>query len=106
MNQMKEKILSGMLMDEECSLTLAELSRACAMHAEWVMELVEEGIIEPYGQDLTQWRFTPQALYRARTVRNLQRDLGVNLSGAALALELLEEIEALRARLRRFEPGC
>jgi chaperone modulatory protein CbpM len=30
----------------------------------------------------------------------LQRDLGVNLAGAALALELLEEIEVLRARLQ------
>ena len=106
MKQMKEKIVSGVLLDDECSLTLGELSRACAMHAEWVMELVEEGIIEPLGGDLAQWRFSPRALYRARTVRNLQRDLGVNLSGAALALELLEEIEALRARLRRFDPGC
>jgi len=103
---MNEEILNGILLDEECSLTLAELSRACAMHAEWVMELVEEGIIEPSGREVSQWRFAPPALYRARTVRNLQRDLGVNLSGAALALELLEEIESLRTRLRRFEPRC
>jgi chaperone modulatory protein CbpM len=30
----------------------------------------------------------------------LQRDLGINLAGAALALQLLDEVEALRARLR------
>jgi len=30
----------------------------------------------------------------------LQRDLGLNLAGAALALELLDEVEALRAQLR------
>lgn len=103
---MNDEILNGILLDEECSLTLGELSRACSMHAEWVMELVEEGIIEPTGREVSQWRFAPLALYRARTVRNLQRDLGVNLSGAALVLELLEEIETLRARLRRFDPGC
>jgi chaperone modulatory protein CbpM len=32
---------------------------------------------------------------------HLQRDLGVNLAGAALALELLDRIEHLRAQLRR-----
>jgi chaperone modulatory protein CbpM len=32
---------------------------------------------------------------------HLQRDLGLNLAGAALALELLDQIENLRAQLRR-----
>jgi chaperone modulatory protein CbpM len=33
----------------------------------------------------------------------LQRDLGVNVAGVALALDLLEEIERMQTRLRRFE---
>jgi chaperone modulatory protein CbpM len=33
----------------------------------------------------------------------LRRDLGVNWAGAALALDLLDELQELRARLRRFE---
>lgn len=103
---MNEEILEGILLDEECSLTLAELSRACAMHGEWIMELVQEGVLEPQGGDVAHWRFGAPALRRARIVRNLQQDLGVNLSGAALVLELLEELETLRARLRRLEPGC
>jgi len=103
---MNEEIFNGILLDDECSLTLAELSRACAMHGEWVMELVEEGILEPQGGELGQWRFPGSALRRAQVVRNLQRDLGVNLSGAALVLDLLEELESLRARLRRFESPC
>ncbi len=103
---MNEKIFDGVLLDEECSLTLGDLSRACAVHAEWLLELVEEGILEPRGRGPADWRFSAPQLQRARIVRNLQRDLGVNLAGAALALELLEELERLRARLRRFEPGC
>jgi hypothetical protein len=31
----------------------------------------------------------------------LQRDLGVNLAGAALALDLLERIEGLQRQLRK-----
>ena len=106
MNEMKEKVLQGLLLDEGCELTLAELSRACSMHAEWLLDLVEEGILEPRGRDPREWRFAAPALQRARTVRNLQRDLGVNLAGAALVVELMDEINRLRARLRRFESGC
>jgi len=106
MNQELLEILDGVLMDDQCTLSLAELSRACAMHGEWIEELVAEGILEPSGTDIRHWRFTPGQLERARVVRNLQRDLGVNLAGAALALELLDEIERLRSRLRRFDPYC
>ncbi len=106
MNEMKEKVLEGLLLDEGCELSLAELSRACSMHAEWLLELVEEGILEPRGRGPLEWRFEAPALQRARMVRNLQRDLGVNLAGAALVVELMDEIDRLRARLRRLEPGC
>ena len=66
------------------------------------MELVEEGVLTPEGEAPGQWRFTGLHLHRARVAARLQRDLGVNLAGAALALELLEEMEVLRARLRRL----
>lgn len=34
------------------------------------------------------------------TALRLRRDLGLNLAGAARALQLLDEVEALRERLR------
>jgi chaperone modulatory protein CbpM len=98
----KEQSLIGMLLDEGDELTLGELSRACRVHAEWIIELVDEGVIEPHGNELASWRFSQPCLRRVRTVLRLQRDLGVNLAGAALALDLLEEIDSLRRRLARF----
>jgi len=100
---MNKDILTGLLLDEECSLSLSDLSRACAVHAEWVVELVDEGILEPIGRDTTHWRFSGPSLHRARTVRHLQQDLGINIAGAALGLDMLNEIESLRARLRILE---
>lgn len=97
--------LSGFILEEQTQLTLAELSRACAVHAECIIELVEEGVIEPVGREPHRWRFTGIHLRRASMALRLQRDLGVNLAGAALALQLLEEAEALRARLRALEGG-
>lgn len=100
---MSKDILTGLLLDEACSLTLSDLSHACAVHAEWVVELVDEGILEPTGCDATRWRFSGPSLHRARTVRRLQQDLGINIAGAALVLDMLDEIEELRARVRLLE---
>lgn len=83
--------------------TLAEISRACDVHADWVIALVDEGILEPRGRNSRQWQFSGLCLRRAKTVRRLQRDLGVNLAGAAVAIELMEEMDRLRARLKLFD---
>ena len=90
----------GIILDEQAQLTLAELGRACAVHAELIIELVEEGVLAPIGREPDHWLFTGAHMRRARMALRLQCDLGVNLAGAALALQLLDEIEALRARLR------
>lgn len=89
-------LLDGLLLDDDHPLNLGQLSRACSVHAEWVIELVDEGILEPHGNTPMQWEFRGNSLHRARCVQRLQQDLGVNLAGAALALELLQEIRRLR----------
>jgi chaperone modulatory protein CbpM len=88
------------LLDEAHEITLAELTRSCQVHAEWVMELVEEGVIEPLQPGGPQWCFAATSIVRVQKAHRLQRDLGVNLPGIALALQLLERIDALEARLR------
>lgn len=88
---------------EERDLTLGDLCRACSVHAEWIAALVEEGVLEPRGRGMTQWRFTGGSVRRVQVVMRLQRDLQINLSGAALALELMDDIRALRARLLALE---
>jgi chaperone modulatory protein CbpM len=96
----KSQQLVGVVLDERARLTLAELSRICAARAELIIELVEEGVLDPIGREPARWRFSCFHMRRARTALRLQRDLGLNLAGAALALQLLDEVEALRARLR------
>ncbi len=97
--------LTGVILDDETEFTLADLSRACSVHAEWVVSLVEEGILEPHEIEANErhWRFTGTSLHRARTASRLQRDLSVNLAGVALALELIDEIDSLRSRLAGME---
>ncbi len=85
---------------EDDSLTLEQLCQACGVQADWVISLVEESIIEPQGDEVHLWRFSGACLVRVRSTLRLQRDLGVNLAGIALALDLIEELENLRAQLK------
>lgn len=92
--------LSAIVLEEQMDLTLTEVSHACAVHADCIVELVEEGVLAPVGREPHRWRFSGTHMRRARVALRLQRDLGVNLAGAALALQLLDEVETLRARLK------
>ena len=96
-----EKILHGQLVEEETVITLEELCRSCTLKTEEIIIMVEEGILDPQGEHLepaqaTEWHFHISSVKRVKTVVHLQRDLGVNLPGAALALELLDRIAELK----------
>jgi chaperone modulatory protein CbpM len=89
-----------LVLDETHEITLDELTRTCRVKTEWVLELMQEGVLEPVHRSGPQWRFSSTSIVRVEKARRLQRDLGINLPGIALALELLERIDALEGRLR------
>jgi chaperone modulatory protein CbpM len=92
--------VSGTLLEQQTELSLTEVSRSCAVQVEFVIELVEQGVLAPVtGHEPANWRFTGAQLRHVTVAWRLQRDLGVNLAGAALALQLLDEIETLRAQV-------
>ncbi len=97
--------LTGQIVDETLEITILELCAACSVEEEQIDEMIDEGILEPTGGPRGQRRFLYSSVWRTRTAIRLQRDLGVNAAGAALALELLDRIETLRAQLRRVRPG-
>ena len=102
---MTPKTLTGTLLDEQAELSLHDLCHACSTSTEWVIGLVDEGVLEPIGHQQANWRFSGPSLLKARAAMRMQQDLQINLAGVALALDLMEEIEAMRERLRRFETG-
>ena len=98
---MQEPRFECLAMDENVLLRAADIARACGESEAWVLELVQASILDTAAHSQAPMLFAGHALFVARRVRRLQRDLGVNLEGAALALDLLERIERLEARLRR-----
>jgi len=75
-------VLTGLILEEEVSLTLEELCHACSVEAEFVVALVEEGVLDTVGPDQGQWRFFGPSLGRARTALRLRRDLEINVAGS------------------------
>ena len=102
MNQGKVTLIHGSVVEEDVQLTLRELCQACSAEQELVLVWVVEGVLEPVGESPPDWRFSGDSLRRARLALRLSRDLEINPSGVALALDLLDEIAALRARLQRL----
>ncbi|RME34287.1 MAG: MerR family transcriptional regulator [Gammaproteobacteria bacterium] len=99
---MSKELATGLL-DVRVELTLEQISELAHVERSVVIELVQEGALSPRGTSPEEWRFTGPALRRLQRGLRLQRDLGINAAGVALALELLEELDRLRARLRRLE---
>jgi len=94
-----EDILSGAVIDE-AMLTLDELARACAVEPRWVELRVEAGLLTCATGATGPWRFASAQLVRARRLAALERDFDANEELAALVVDLIEEVQQLRARLK------
>jgi len=90
------------IVETHTTLTLGQLCRSAGVHAEWITLLVDEGVIEPEPQQ-ARWVFASHHLPRVHTAARLQRDLGLDVAGVALALELMDEIGYLRRRIEALE---
>ena len=102
MMQTNLTVLHCQVVEEDVAMSLADLCRACNAERGLVLQLVEHGVIEPQGSAPLAWVFTGTSLQRARVALRLLHDLELNLPGAALAVDLLDEI----ARLQRQLPGA
>lgn len=65
-----------------------------------VQVYVELGVIEPIG-DLLHSR----EIGRIAQIQRLRQDLGLNLVGAAMVLDMAQEIAQLQARLQVYQSG-
>ena len=93
-------IAIGVCLIDEHALELEAFAAACGTEAEFVRLLVDEGLVQPVALQ-PAWRFGGEELARVRRICRLQRDFEANLQSVAVMLDLIDEIERLRARLQR-----
>jgi chaperone modulatory protein CbpM len=85
------------------TLTVHELATRCGVAYDFIEQLVELGILEASSQrddGGARSLFAGELTLRVHRCLRLQRDLGLNLEGVALVLELLDRIERLEHELR------
>ena len=93
---MTDTILSCTALDETTVYSLRQCCALCQVNAQMIHEMIDEGVITPIGDNPRNWCFEATQIKRIQITLRLQQDLRVNLPGAALALDLLEELAALQ----------
>ena len=97
---MTQALIAVML--EDALLGLEQLASSCTVTREWVIEHVHAGVLlEGADPDPQVWVFTSHDLIRARHLRALERQFDANPELAGLVVDLAEELDRLRARLKR-----
>ncbi len=91
------------LLGEDDWIRVETLLGLCDLTLDAVVELAELGVVSPRGVAPSEWQIPAAALPRLRTMSRLMHDLGVNVSGAALAVELIETRRQLERRVRELE---
>ena len=79
---------------------LDELCQSVNLPRDVLVEIVEVGIVEPCEQPGGRWVFDYQAVGVVRRAVRLRREFELDWPGIALALRLLDEVDALRAENR------
>jgi chaperone modulatory protein CbpM len=91
------EVQAGEIVGPWRTYSLREVCVICGVDDDQVVALVSFGVIEPTAAPPAQWAFSEDALARSKKALRLRRDLGLDLPGLALVLDLLDEIDRLRA---------
>lgn len=84
----------------EVRLSAEQLATAAGISPARLARLVGLGLVEPSAPGAAD--FTAAAAARLRRMRRLHRDLGVNLAGAAIIVDLVDRLDQLEADLSRL----
>ncbi len=97
------ELLRAHLLGESDWMAVETLCRVCDLSLDVMTELAELGAVSPRGRSPREWQLPATTLPRLRIVARLMHDLGINASGAALAVELIETQRRLERRLEELE---
>jgi chaperone modulatory protein CbpM len=86
-------------------LTLEAAAARVGLHPLLVERFVEFGLLEPAERTGAEMRIDATSLPRLTAISRLRTDLGVNLHGVAVILDLVDRIAALERELTSLRQG-
>jgi chaperone modulatory protein CbpM len=97
MNQ--DNVLIGVLIEESMTISYTEVCHKYNIPESLLTEMMEHGLFSNKSTDIKHLKLNQKELHRIESAFRLHQDLGVNLPGVVLAIELLEKIERLDEEL-------
>jgi DNA-binding transcriptional MerR regulator len=90
-------ILYGQHLNQKL-LSIDELGKIVGTHPGIIKRYIDFGLIDPHI-DTPEPLFDDSIIARIRKIERLKNDLGINLAGCGLVLDLLERISELETQL-------
>ncbi|GAA5000495.1 chaperone modulator CbpM [Acinetobacter puyangensis] len=88
------------IVDQHSSLNFIQFVQACGQDESWVFQLFEYDILSSPTNDPKHHQFLGEDLARARRAYRLQRDFDASFRAVAVMLDLIDEVQHLRKKIR------
>ena len=95
----EHEVVTAVMIDEDTSLTFVEVCQYYRLPESVLRQMIEHGLFQESSTRVKATRFDAPKLARVRSASRLRKDLGLNIPGVVLALELLDELEQLRQEI-------
>jgi MerR family transcriptional regulator/heat shock protein HspR len=89
-------------MRKDGSVLIGEISRRYAIHPQTLRMYEREGLIQPDRTEGKTRLYGPETIERLEIILTLTRDLGVNLAGVEVILNMKERLENLQQTADRL----
>ena len=91
---------------EEPLFLISVVAKVLSIHPQTLRQYEREGLIEPSRTDGKMRLYSQKDVDRVKTILNLTRELGVNLAGVDVILQLKEKIDDLESKIARsYQPN-
>lgn len=95
----KENMLIGILIEDSYTISFKEVCAQYHIPEELLVELIEQGLFDNQSTEPKKLQLDQKAIHKIESAFRLHKDLGINIPGVTLAIELLEEIEKMHQEL-------
>jgi len=84
------------------SYTIGAVAEMYGIHQQTLRLYEREGLLKPSRSDGNTRLYSDEDVQRLEFILNLARDLGVNLSGIAIILQMREQMETMQQQMQEF----